>query len=59
MLYKSLRACEVFLRERPRFTWRVRQSPMTWALCLLNFREEALRGRVSKSMRKKSVVNSR
>ena len=59
MLYKSLRACEVLRRERPRLTWRVRHRDMTCALCLLNFREEAFFGRVFKSMLKKSIVNSR
>ena len=52
MLYRSLRACDVFLRDRPRFTWRVRHRDMTWALCLLNFREEAFLGREFKSMLK-------
>ncbi len=59
MLYRSLSACEVLRRESPRLTWSVRHSAMTCALCLLNFREEAFLGRVSRSMLKKSIVNSR
>lgn len=41
MLYKSFNACDVLRRERPRLTWKVRHRDITWALCLLNFREEA------------------
>ena len=52
-------ACEVFRKESPRLTWRVRHRDMTCALCLLNLREEAFFGRVFKSMLKKSTVNSR
>ena len=37
----------------------VRHRDMTWALCLLDFREEAFLGRELKSMLKKSNVNSR
>ena len=37
----------------------VRHRDMMCALCLENFREEVVFGRESKSMRKKSTVNSR
>lgn len=57
MLYRSLRVCEVFLSESPRFTRKVRHRDMTWGLCLLNFRGKVLLGRVFKSMQKKSIVN--
>ena len=50
MLYRSFRACEVFRRDRPRLTCRVRHRDMTWALCLLNFSEAAFFGREFKSM---------
>lgn len=39
----------VFLRERPRFTCRVKQSAMVWESNLVNFREDAFFGREFKS----------
>ena len=53
MLYRSFKACDVLRRESPRLTCSVRHKDMTWALCLLNLREEAFLGRVFKSMLKK------
>ena len=59
MLYRSLSAWEVFLRDNPRLICRVRQRDMTCALCFENLSEDAFFGREFKSMAKKSTVNSR
>lgn len=49
----------VFLRERPRFTCRVRHRDIVWESNLVNLREETFEGREFKSILKKSIVNSR
>ena len=48
-----------FAEGKAQIACSVRHKDMTWALCLLNLREEAFLGRVFRSMLKKSIINSR